>query len=269
MGIESISILAIPRTGTNYLCGLMGRFKEIDSLYEIYHHQAVYMGNKSLASNVIKHINYKYQLKIKDCSDSIFIDFVAQNPQEILQIIHQQSQHKYISFKIFPNHLSPQCLTKAIIKNNRIKKILVKRNLLDAYLSFKFAQMTKTWRDRDTSNLKLRFEEDNFISWVTSAQNYYDFVESQSNNIESEIAIINHEEIHGFKSDRNKFFFLFYFLRSIGLELNEDNLSNNQLKKLSNLRNKQDNRTNVLDKVINPQTLLDVLKNNQLEYLLS
>ena len=268
MASKFISILALPRSGTNYLCGLMRRFQEIDSLYEIYHHQAVYVGNKNLSDRIINYINYHHRLNIINNSDQILIDFVHQNPQEILKIISLQSSSEYISFKIFPNHLSPESFSSAIMQNSQIKKILVKRNLLNIYFSLKFAEITAVWRDQNTSNLKLDFDEDDFINWYADHQKYYQFIENECKKNNCQATVLEYEEIHSLQSDREKFIFLFNFLKSIGLELEESNLYIPD-KKLSNLRKKQDVRTNILEKVNKPQSLIDTLKSHKLEFLLA
>ncbi|MGD1919446.1 MAG: hypothetical protein ACFCAD_11480 [Pleurocapsa sp.] len=268
MATEFISILAIPRTGTNYLCGLLGRFSEIDSLYEIYHNQAVYLGNQQLAQKIIEHVNRKYQLKIKNHKDLRFINFVNHNPQEIIKIIRLYSTSKYISFKIFPNHLSKQDLSNVIIQNKQIKKIVIQRNLLDVYFSLNFAKMTASWSDQDTSNLRLDFNPDHFLSWYTCHQKYYQFIEEESKNHHCKISILKYETIHRCQTNRDKFIFMFDFLRSIGLQIAESNLSTAQ-QKLSNLRVKQDKRLNIIDKVNNPDLLTTTLQNNKLEFLLT
>ena len=268
MAIELISILAIPRTGTNYLCGLLGKFKEIDSLYEIYHHQAVYLGQQPLAKKIVEYLNQEYKLQINCNSDLELINFVKQNPQKILDIIQLITQKKYISFKIFPGHLSEQYLNQIIIENNGIKKILVKRNLLNVYFSWKFAMMTAHWSNQDTSKLKLTFDADNFMQWFNYHQQYYDAIETKLSQNNQEITILEYEQIHSLNSHQEKFIFLFNFLTSIGLQLDPINLANFE-HKFKYLRTKQDPRINILDKVHNPRLLVNTLEDNQLEFLLN
>ena len=268
MAIDFISILSIPRTGTNYLCGLIGLFEEIDSLFEIYHDRAVYIGKSHLASRIIDCINRDYQLKIKNNYDTAFVNFVSQHPEKMLKIVRSQSNKPYISFKIFPNHLSWQNLNDVIIQNKKIKKILIKRNLLNVYFSWKFAETIKSWSEKDTSSLKLNFEIDNFIKWYNYHQKYYSSVEDRLKNSEDTIAVLEYEKIHSYKTNLDKFTFLYDFLNSIGLKLEENNLFITE-KKFNNLRVKQDKRINILDKVYNPQLLIDHLKEHQLEFLLN
>ena len=268
MAIEFISILSIPRTGTNYLCGLIGLFKEIDSLFEIYHNRAVYMGNSRLLNRIIDYLNCNYRLEIKNNYDTAFVNFVRQHPQEMLDIIRLQSDKKYISFKIFPNHLSQQNLNDVIIQNERVKKILIKRNLLDVYFSLRFAEMIKSWSDRDTSNLKLDFKIDDFIDWYEYYQQYYNFLESKFKNSGGTIAVLEYEKIHSYRTNWEKFTFIFNFLNSIGLQLEENNLFIPE-NRFNNLRVKQDKRVNILDKVNNPQQTIENLKKLQLEFLLN
>lgn len=270
MTAQHVAILAIPRTGTNYLCDLISKFDEIDSLYEIFHKDAVYLGNnEKLRINIIEHLNKKYDLKIKDFRSTAFINFVSQNPQALLDIIAQKSNQKYTSFKIFSSHLPRQKLSKLIIKNSQITKIIVKRNLLDVYLSNRIAQQTNKWGKTDTSKFKLEFDDDDFMKWFTNQNKYYSFIESELTNSQQPINILQYETIHSFQNNQEKFQYLFDFFQSIGLQLDRKNLFGLAQKELDkNIRKKQDRRKSTLEKLSNPNTLIDALKNYELEFLL-
>ena len=270
METRFISILSMPRNGTNYLCDLIGKFQEIDSLYEIYHNRSVYFNKPSLSNKIIQHINSLYQLQIKDNDDPQLIDFIAQNPALLLDLISSYSQNKYISFKVFPNHLSLDNLREVIIKNNRIKKIIVKRNLLDVYFSVQFARLTQRWDRRDTSELKVDFNPNNFLKWYSSHKEYYDFIERELEANNQQAIALDYEKIHSLNNNQEKFLFLYNFLKSTGINLDRSNLVERSQAELNqNIRKKQDKRVNRLDKVNNPQDLLHTLKRNKLESLLA
>ena len=270
METRFISILSMPRNGTNYLCDLIGKFKEIDSLYEIYHNQSVFINNGWLSKNVIQHINKIYKLQIKDNNDPQFTEFVANNPALFLDIISSYIENKYISFKIFPNHLSLENIKQVIIKNDRIKKIVVKRNLLDVYFSVQFARLTQRWDRNDTSKLKVDFNPNNFLKWFSFHKEYYDFIERELKANGQKAIVLDYEKIHSLNDNQDKFLFLFNFLQSAGLDISSRNLLERSPAELNkNIRKKQDKRDNRLDKVNNPQVLLNTLKQNQLESLLA
>ena len=119
-----------------------------------------------------------------------------------------------------------------------------------------------------TINLKLNFEIDDFVAWYNCDRQYYDFIESRFYDSSDAISILRYEEIHAYKTNRDKFTFLYNFLTKIGLELEAKNLSISE-SRLSNLRVKQDKRVNILDKVNNPQETIDTLTDRQLEFLLT
>ena len=269
METRFIAILSMPRNGTNYLCDLIGKFQEIDSLYEIFHNQSSYLNNGLLSKKIIQHINQLYKLSITDNSDPQFLDFISQNPGLYLDIISSHSKNKYISFKVFPNHLSQKSLQEIIIKNNRIKKIIVKRNLLDVYFSVQFARLTQSWGKQDTSELKVKFNPQNFLSWFNFHQAYYEFIEQELKHNNQDYILLDYEKIHSLNNNQDKFIFLFHLLTNAGLNLNQTNLLNQSQQELnSNIRKKQDRRSNRLEKVHNPQALLHTLKQNKLESLL-
>ncbi|MGD1921462.1 MAG: hypothetical protein ACFCAD_22780 [Pleurocapsa sp.] len=259
----------MPRNGTNYLCDLIGKFQEIDSLYEIFHDQSAYINNDLLSKNIVQHINSIYNLQIKDNSDPQFIDFIYQNPALFLDIISSYSTNKYISFKVFPNHLSLDNLKNVIIKNDRIKKIIVKRNLLDVYFSVQFARLTQRWDQKDTSKHQVDFNPSNFLQWFSFHKDYYDFIERELKANNQQAIALDYEKIHSLNNNQEKFLFLFNFLQSAGLTLDQKNLFDKSQAELNkNIRQKQDKRVNRLEKVSNPNVLLNTLKQNQLESLL-
>ena len=269
MESKLIAILSMPRNGTNYLCDLIRKFQEVDSLYEIYHNKSSYINNLSLANKVIRDINQKYQLKIEKQSDRQLIDFINRHPQAILNLLAKHSNKKYVSFKIFPNHLSSENLKQVIIRDRNIKKIIVKRNLLDVYFSSQIAQLTKRWDRKDTSDLKLDFNPGSFLKCLESYRSYYNLIETELKNSQQEVLILNYEKIHNFNTNQEKFIFLFNFFRSVGIQLDQSNLFNYSAEELNkNIRKKQDKRSDRLEKVTNPQLLLNTLKQNQLESLL-
>ena len=271
MSAKSLAILAIPRTGTNYLCDLIDKFQDIESLYEIFHKDAVYLGNhEEFQSKVIQQIEEQHHLKISDFRDPSFVQFVSDRSQEFLDILAQSTECKYLSYKIFANHLSRQKLQDLIINNPAITKIIVKRNLLDVYLSARIAQKTNQWSDGDTSQFKLEFDDRDFLKWFTNQSKYYDFLENALVASGQPVNILQYETIHAHQTNQEKFQYLFDFLRAIGVELDANNLVDLSDKNLDrNVRKKQDKRKMTFDKISNPNILVDTLKSHQLEFLLA
>ncbi len=269
METRFLAILSMPRNGTNYLGDLLGKFKEIESLYEIYHNKSVYINKRHITDKVIAYLNKTYQLQISNQNDPQLVKFVAENPQEILDLIDRYSNKKYVSFKIFPNHLSKENLKETIIKNKKIQKVIVKRNLLDVYFSSQFANSIKSWDRQDTTQLKLDFNPNKFLKWLFFQEDYYSFIEEELKQSNQEVKILEYEKIHSLDNNQEKFIFLYNFLHSAGLKLSQDNLFNNSQADLNkNIRTKQDRRTNRLEKVANPQVLVNTLEKNNLESLL-
>ena len=267
---KHIAILAIPRTGTNYLGDLISKFDEVDSLYEIFHKKAVYLGkNQKLNRDIIQHINQRYNLSIDHISSAAFINFTHEKPQTFLDIIAQKSNKKYTSLKVFPNHLTREQIHDIIIKDKQITKIIVKRNLLDAYLSNKILKVNQEGKI-DTSGFKLEFDDDDFLKWLTFQNQYYDFLETELTKSGQKVSILQYETIHDRENNQEKFEYLFNFLQSAGIDLHRNNLTKMSQKDLDQkVRKKQDKRDSRLEKLSNPNALIDTLKSHELESLLA
>ena len=265
-----VAILAIPRTGTNFIGDLINKFNEIDSLYEIFHKKSVYLGNnQQLNRDIINHINQKYGLSIENTRSEEFINFTHTHPHDFLNTIEAKSSNKYASFKIFPNHLTRETMRDVVIKNHNIIKIVVKRNLLDAYLSRKISQQNKKGK-HDTSEFKLDFDDGDFLDWFAFQNDYYDFIETELRNSGQDVKVVQYEEIHNHQNNRDKIQYLFDFFQSAGLQLDRNNLSEILQKDLEDrVREKQDPRNSRLEKLSNPKSLIDTLASKELDYLLT
>ena len=141
--------------------------------------------------------------------------------------------------------------------------------MLDVYFSTQFATLTKKWDRKETTDLKLDFNPSNFLKWFSFQREYYSFIENKLKESGQKVEVLNYEKIHSLPTNQEKFIFLFNFLRASGLQLSQDNLFNNSQAELDkNIRTKQDRRNNQLDKVSNPQVLVNTLEQNNLEFLL-
>lgn len=160
-----VTILGHARTGTNYLCGLLGStFSNINSKYELYNSKECYINKKYLEA-LINH----YQTK--DLKKNI-----NENPLLFLENIISISKEPIITHKIFPEHLELPIVYKIIDKSNYL--LIVKRNFIDVYISYKRAinmmdKYENPWINVDTTNYKIIFNKYEYISKKKIFDNWY------------------------------------------------------------------------------------------------
>ena len=175
-----ITILGYARTGTNYLCEFLGgTFPTINSNYELFNQKQCFINEKYLDLYLNQNQNQN-----------------RKNPILFLNKLMDISEEPIISHKIFPEHLDINIVYKIIDKSNYV--LIVKRNFIDVYISYKKAMdmMNKykyknPWIKIDTTNYKIDFDIDeyeqqkkcyddwytNLLSYITKTNKKYYFID--------------------------------------------------------------------------------------------
>jgi hypothetical protein len=261
---QAIAWIAIPRTGTNFLCALLKHHPAIIAYYEIFHSEKFYAGIHNQPELIIKNFNQKYNFSFVSYEDSALLDWIHNNPQDVLTTLIELNPQKLIIFKLFPDQLNLELLKKNIIDNDRIAKILVKRNLLDSYISHEIAQISGFWHNYDTSNICLTLSIEKFIDWAKWAKTWYDLFENKISQDTITNATIDYETIHQKKTNTDKLAYLDRIFHDIGIHFSIPyslpNLENINLENINSFPKRQDRRYNLADKITNYNEFIEELK---------
>ncbi|WP_193856208.1 hypothetical protein [cf. Phormidesmis sp. LEGE 11477] len=160
-------MIATERTGTNYLCELLGYHPQIAARYEIFSNMGVMMWDEEVET-LCKAQNWSFV----DRSHPDLIKRFKKRPRRILKLIGRRlpSEKKICSFKVFHDHLPPRQLAR-LIKDYEV--IFVTRRVIDTYVSFVKAMETEEWLRLDTTQIKPALRIDDFIDWYRSRHQYY------------------------------------------------------------------------------------------------
>lgn len=262
--VTSVVWISLPRTGTNYLCKLLQNHHRIESHYEIFHKHNFYAKVEN-RTKIVNFINKQYSKKFSNYQDPNLIRWIHENPHSLLETLKKNSLKKYFSFKIFPGQLNQNLVTKTIINDNSIKKILVKRNLLDVYVSRGIAMNLKKWGHVDTSKMKLEIDFDDFFKWYNWANRWYQLFEDGLTCTGQNFSVITYRGLHSQKSDKDRFIYLINFLRTVGINLELQEVVDNM--QTSMPYKKQDLRSNISDKIFNYQEFEKKIGDADLNYL--
>ena len=152
-------IFAYRRTGSNYLMNVVDSFQDIEFLGEIFHLKSVWAPYHR-KQEFVEWIKLKQNLTIeigkKPFEDMQLVKIVHEKPGLFLDFLQQTSKKKYIGFKIFPEHLQLNKITEFLLDNQNIKKIILKRNLLDVYVSDLILQKTQKSQAFNTDSIKVK-----------------------------------------------------------------------------------------------------------------
>jgi LPS sulfotransferase NodH len=192
-------IFSFPRSGSTFLCSLLGSHPEILCHFEVFHPLEI--------------------VTIKDF-DQMFGEMRSFTPQsrdeepgEFLNTLFRCDMgRKAVGFKIFVDH--SEKAHDIILKDREIKKILLKRNTIDAYTSMLIAQKTGAFTHKDipsgtSSDLRVSFDVDGFLGFDWKVGEYFLYLERALRETGQDFLEIHYEDL---ASDENTVDSIFSFL---------------------------------------------------------
>jgi len=256
-----IVIVSVPRSGTNHFCQALTNFKDIVSLFEIFHPDRVHGIDRYKDLKCI----FDTEIGVEKPTIKQFVKlFAADRVGCVKRINHYTSEvpGRYFSFKVFPKQAD--ALSLETIYSNYIKSaIFIVRCRLDVYVSQLKAQQIQNWVKQDTTSLHVKIDVADFLEWAAEVDEWYN-IQNQllmKNNIVPRLVIYD-EQI-----DKP----LRQLLKQIKNTLQADNIKLNRKTwfAVSRLK-KQDRNRNVFDKAANGEEVKRQLTElEKLEYAIS
>ncbi len=176
-------IFCTARTGSYLLVDYLNQQKGIVCHGELYKPAKIELDDK-----------YRSQLKINDKlkRDSM--------PLKFLNEIYRITPSDYTGFKIFPAHNKK--VRDYLSSDISIKKVLLRRNEVEVYLSLLMARKTKMWINKDVDkqpNPKLIFHPSVFDNHYNHLRCFYDDLISELEKSQQQFFTISYNELVGQK----------------------------------------------------------------------
>lgn len=171
---REISIISVPRSGTNHFCDCMGSFKGVLSVYELFNPAGVFGINQHEMANKIA---IAAGISATDARDKKLVALFRKTPETGLRLLAEQAGEagfRAVSYKIFPKQLRKENMLK-IMSDRRRKFVIVKRSRIETYISYIKAQENQTWKLVDTTNIAARVSYDGFMSWAEQTDEWFKF----------------------------------------------------------------------------------------------
>lgn len=239
--MKKICIVAIPRTGTNYLCSLLSQHKDIDSKREIFHNKNHFSIKENEISDFLKMTN----TRIAYNKTGEIIDFLSKHPRDLTTYLLKNSKSNILSYKIFPSHLNRSILIKEIINDKNTTFLICKRKPIDSYISREKARLTKMHTKINTTDLLISICFEDYKTWYVQMKEWYEFIEKTIQDNNQKMEIIYYEDFTK-KTDLSNLANILEHIRKLNIPIEDiDSI------KLSNLQQKQDNNTDYTKKVSN------------------
>ena len=172
-----ITVLAHPRTGTNYLmCFLEKFFPHFNVNFEIFNPQNCFMNEKYITG-----ILEKYHLVRNSTNQNKLVKLAREGPILFLRNLIEISQEEVIIHKIFPHHLTNHQLQSVLCISDLV--LVVDRKFLDVFISLEKTKyllerkVENPWILVDTTDIKInvdpkQFERDLKIYQIWYRDNY-------------------------------------------------------------------------------------------------
>ncbi|SFM81077.1 hypothetical protein [Shimia aestuarii] len=171
--VREITIVAAPRSGTNYFCDTLGAFEENAAFLELFSPEGVFGVSKY--EGILAMINSNLGTQYDDPQDKSFVNFVRQAPLEFLAALKAavaEIGKTAFSYKIFADQLNRPHLREILESSNR-HVLFVVRNRIDSYISFCKAREKNVWVNQDTSDLKIEIDFHEFMEWAAKLDRWY------------------------------------------------------------------------------------------------
>lgn len=250
-----LTITAHPRSGSFYLMHRLRRFHPLHAYSEIFHfHDDVI--SRALGDHA-KEVFESLGLSLPVVGQDVLRNLVTTRVEDYLGAISSANPDTIPAFKIFPYHLDVSGLEIVIRRSSGI--LLLTRNLIHAHISREIALSTNTYKQVDTSHMKIEFRVTDFMEFVRISVEHYDCAIKLAEQRKTPIGLIAYEDMMAANSNDD------FLSEAISPLLAGTTLTSRdyQLEPV-----KQDKRSSALDKVTNPQAMTEFLKNRNLEQLL-
>lgn len=166
-----ICVIAVPRTGSNRLCSLLEVFPEIRVKYEIFHpDRAMSLEWES------ERLAPLAGLPGAPVHDPDLVSWVRAHPAQVLDfLIDLYPRHKYVTFKLFPGHLTRQQFAETVVTRDDVAFIVLSRRAIDTFTSYLKAERVGAYAGVDTTSMKVTADASNFARRLEDWRSWYDF----------------------------------------------------------------------------------------------
>lgn len=193
--------------------------------------------------------------------------YAMANLDGYIRYLSQKSKEEYICSKLslfqMYEHIDKKSMTlRNILTKQNTHVIIITRNLLDVYISWKKATKLNRWGWDDTTGMKLSLLPEEFISWHNDTKSKYDSFFTLLNSFNKPYTVINYDDMNKCSSNMNKMKYILQkiYLSGINLKINFGKFRDTKFLE------KQDKNTKHKDQIENYHTFKDELSKNNLGY---
>lgn len=240
---KSVVLVSYPRSGSNLFLQLLDDVEPLFPMFEIFHPDET-VSQKSMRGLWPQGLSWLQAERLP-----VTMQELRQEPTHLIRALSQQATGKVIAFKVFPQHLDAPAL-KVLLASTA--PVFLVRNLLDSWISEQIARSKGIWRDIDTSTIKIEFNPAEFVCRSLAVGRFIRFCLETCSSRNQPWLWYDYTEI----CDKNAF--LPVLTRDISRLLGQSKTLGIRPVLNKNIK-KQDSRTDILDKLTNPDMAVEWL----------
>jgi LPS sulfotransferase NodH len=155
-----ICILAMPRTGSSYLGGLLEGDGHFNYKAELFHQNTV----RRLSEADLQAHRAASHGQITD--DASLCAWRSAHPGRTLDLLFESGGRRPLLFKLFPRHIKHELLLSELFARDDVAYILLRRRPIESFISLQKANALQVWGRVDTTMRKPELMPERFVAWA-------------------------------------------------------------------------------------------------------
>jgi hypothetical protein len=217
-------IFGTQRCGSNYFLSACRRLGELLVLGEMYHRGGAFpfQGAPQPDFEIKQRLGHILQKMFEEQAAACFegfradaefdpsanavinealVKFSHKFPQKYFAGLRELAGARRLLFKIFPEHLDLFQIL-GMLRQQRPHVILMLRNPLDSFISYKKLVETKKPQDVDTSELKITFNKAEYFAYKAGLATYFTAIREFCEDEWIDVSTVHYEWLHGGEAER-------------------------------------------------------------------
>jgi len=128
--------------------------------------------------------------------DEALVKFSHKYPQKYFVALRELAGDRKLLFKIFPEHLDLLQIL-GMLRQQRPRVMLLLRNPLDSFISYKKLVETKKPQDVDTSDLRITFNKAEYFAYKAGLSTYFSAIKEFCEDEWIDVSVSHYEWLHG------------------------------------------------------------------------
>lgn len=188
-----IITIAIPRSGTNFLCECIADFSGVLGLFEIFNARGVF-GAKN--SGLLDALNRELGAQYKEVSDPGLVELFRSQPLVAVEHLRRATAARgfsFVSYKVFPGQVGDDELSE-LLSNRSCRVLVLTRRRLDVYISYVKARELDVWKSASTAHLLPEIDVGDFLRWCKRTDEWYEHAKALLDGHGTPYAILRYED---------------------------------------------------------------------------